>query len=209
MRDVSATLVRQILRGSSDEQMLNKLRLDEQDPVPEYPDLIVKVRREEARRTERRLRLKQAARRTTTLLDSSMESQAPQTPSKPTPEKPQTIELDSKLTQLRQRVAQLETNHSNMFCFRCGEDGHLAYDCQGTPNKVLVEEKKSKRKPHHKRSRNAHVSEGQCRRQGIIPDDLIGGTPEIYATFNNIQCKALLDTGSQITTVSNTFYNRI
>ena len=37
--------------------------------------------------------------------------------------------------------------------------------------------------------------------------DMIGGTPEIDSKFNDIPCKALLDTGSQITTVSNTFYH--
>ena len=199
MRDVPETLVRQILRGCSDEQMLNKLRLDErllnkprleeQDPVPEYPDLIVRIRREEARRTERRLRLKQAARRNTALLDSSMESQSPQTPPKRTPETPQTTELDDKLKQLRQKVAQLEASHTctDIFCYRCGDDGHMAYDCQGLPNRALVEEKKVKRQQSRngKRSGNAKParSAGQRQRQGSNPrpelDDLVGGTPEI------------------------------
>ena len=43
-------------------------------------------------------------------------------------------------------------------------------------------------------------------RSSVVPD-MVGGTPEIEAQINSRPCKALLDTGSQITTISVSFYN--
>ena len=60
MREVKETLTRQFLRGTTDEEMLTKLRLEEDRPL-DFPAFIAKVRREEARRTERRLRLRKVA----------------------------------------------------------------------------------------------------------------------------------------------------
>lgn len=40
----------------------------------------------------------------------------------------------------------------------------------------------------------------------IVPD-MVGGTPEIEAKLENVPCKTLIDTGSQISTVSISFYN--
>ena len=56
MRDVPEMLTRQFLCGTTDEEMLNKLRLEEDRPL-DFPAFIAKVRREEARWTEHRLRL--------------------------------------------------------------------------------------------------------------------------------------------------------
>ena len=36
---------------------------------------------------------------------------------------------------------------------------------------------------------------------------MVGGTPEIEAKLDNVPCKSLIDTGSQISTVSISFYN--
>ena len=61
MREVPETLTRQFLRGTTDEEMLTKLRLEEDRPL-DFPAFIAKVRREEARRTEHRLRLRKVIR---------------------------------------------------------------------------------------------------------------------------------------------------
>ena len=39
-----------------------------------------------------------------------------------------------------------------------------------------------------------------------IPDNLIGNSPEVKVTVDKIECIALADTGSQVTTMSNTFF---
>lgn len=160
--EVSDLLARQFLRSTSDDEMLATLRLEEQDPKPQYPDLIHKVRREESRRKERRLRLKIAARCSATTLDSNKEPQPPSSPKPSTRALPETLpatQLDSELTQLRQRVAQLEAQQSTkVFCYRCGEDGHMAYDCRGAPNKALVEEKTSRRQQRRKNKRSGNAN---------------------------------------------------
>ena len=59
MAELPKELLKQFIRGTSDEDMLSKLRLEEQeDNPPDFPDLFAAVRREESRRTERRLRQK-------------------------------------------------------------------------------------------------------------------------------------------------------
>ena len=48
---------------------------------------------------------------------------------------------------LAQKVQDLQTKvKSGVFCYRCGQDGHVAYDCDNPPNKSLVEEKYATRR---------------------------------------------------------------
>ena len=62
MADLPKELLKQFIRGTSDEEMLSKLRLEAQESnPPDFPDLFAAVRREESRRTERRLRQKKQA----------------------------------------------------------------------------------------------------------------------------------------------------
>ena len=83
-------------------------------------------------------------------------------------------------------------------------------DCDNPPNKSLVEEKyaarRGRRRPMTGNFESAPTG-GHCRRQDIstatLFDDMVGGSPEIDVKIQNTQCTALLDTGSQITTVSN------
>ena len=43
---------------------------------------------------------------------------------------------------LQQRIAQLEqVRNVNIFCYRCGQDSHMATECEKPPNKTLVQEK--------------------------------------------------------------------
>ena len=67
------------------------------------------------------------------------------------PSQPSLPELPSEIVQLQQRMANLERkvpmvrNH-NIFCYRYGEDAHLATDYQNPPNKKLVEQKVAERR---------------------------------------------------------------
>ena len=161
MMQVSEELVRQFKRGTTDEDMLLKLRLDDLHPgATDYPSLIARVRREEGRRTERRLRLRKVRSNTLSatpdvtehndakpLTGTSSEVEALR-------ERVAELEAVQDVSALAQRVKHLETRvcKSPMFCFRCGKDGHVAYDCTNSPNKELVEEKRAARR--HKRSGN-------------------------------------------------------
>ena len=99
MMQVPEELVRQFKRGTTDEDMLLKLRLDDLHPgAMDYPSLIARVRREEGRRTERRLRLRKVR-----------SIRCPPTPdvSEHNDAKP-TTDTSSEVEALRKRVADLE-----------------------------------------------------------------------------------------------------
>jgi hypothetical protein len=174
-------LLKQFIRGTSDEDMLNKLKLEDKvaNP-PTFPDLISSIRREESKRTERRLRHKKQVRVHATTVKSDVSSDelhhlrqrlteleatsvgveserevpalaVPQMPSSQEPEPHVPTASQPGLVQLHQRMATLEEQFStvrnrNVFCYRCGEDGHLATDCQNAPNKKLVQEKSEARR---------------------------------------------------------------
>ena len=155
MMQVPEKLVRQFMRGTTDEDMLLNLRLDDLHPgAKDYPSLIARIRREEGRRTERRLCLRKVRSNTLSATpevpehgdvwpvnDTSTEVQAL---------RKRVAELEAKqdVNVLAQRVKHLETSvgKSTMFCFRCGKDGHVAYDCTNSPNKELAEEKRAARR---------------------------------------------------------------
>ena len=159
MQEVPETLTRQFLRGTTDEEMLTKLRLEEDRPL-DFPAFITKVRREEARRTERRIRLRKVVRsNVSTASHSPTQSTtvtSPRVTTSPDNDNDEVAQLKKRITMLEasnaevnllaQKVQDLQTTvKSSVFCFRCGEDGHVAYDCKNPPNKSLVEEKRAVR----------------------------------------------------------------
>jgi hypothetical protein len=163
--------------------MINRLRLEEKvsDP-PTFPDLICSIRKEESKRTERRLRHRKPARAHAATVrpegpsdemlllqqrladlegtcnpaktEPQVQAASQMTLTEETEAQP---EQSSELVQLQQRVARIEKRFStvrsrNVFCYRCGQDGHVATDCQNAPNKKLVQETAEARK---KRRQNA------------------------------------------------------
>lgn len=155
MSVMNQTLLRQFIRGTSDEELLLKLQLEDKvNNPPSFPDLIEAVRRVEARRTERKLRQRKVAKLNMSVnsSDSISESnpvkpgsQPCSTPIQESSEleglKQQLAELQE-VQQLQQRVRDLEKSVSrSVFCYRCGQENHIAVDCTNAPNKALVEEK--------------------------------------------------------------------
>ena len=155
MIQVPEELVRQFKRGTTDEDMLLKLCLDDLHPgAMDYPSLIARVRREEGRRTERRLRLRKVRSNTLSATPEVPEHSDVRPVNDASTEvealRKRVAELEAKqdVNSLAQRVKHLETSvcKSSMFCFRCGKDGHVAYYCTNSPNKELVEEKRAARR---------------------------------------------------------------
>jgi hypothetical protein len=170
-------LLSQFIRGTRDEDILTKLRLEDlKTNPPSFPDLMSAVRREEGKRTERKLRLKRA---NVTVTRSSLVTASPEAvPELPDPDverlqrrvnklesmcagleamtvedvpEPETVEIPrQEVARMQRRLAQLEdkvnkVRSRSIFCYRCGEDGHVATDCNGPSNKALVLEKVEKR----------------------------------------------------------------
>ena len=55
------------------------------------------------------------------------------------------------MAQLHQRLAQVEEQlkkkvRSEVFCYRCGLENHMAFDCTNPPNKALVNQKREARR---------------------------------------------------------------
>nr|XP_061828743.1 uncharacterized protein LOC133614632 [Nerophis lumbriciformis] len=113
------------------------------------------------------------------------------------------------------------------FCFKCGQDGHISPNCPNNPNPALVENKRRQvklkqqsgesRKPLNcmqlPRRDKWEQSIDRCPHsrhstfQASIPKGLVGtrSTGVIKIRGANYHC--LFDTGSQVTTVSHSFYN--
>ena len=158
MAQMPKVLLKQFNRGTTDDEMLTKLRLEEKiDQPPQFPDLIRSIRREESKRTERKLRHRKQVRsqaaiakpegedpEMTRLRQRVTELETAATAVSAGPAMP---EPPTEMVQLQQRMATLERKFStgrrrDFFCFRCGEDNsHKATECQNPPNRKLVEEK--------------------------------------------------------------------
>lgn len=170
MEELPKTLLMQFIRGVTvaDEDIIHKLRLEEkEDDPPNFPDLFVLVRREESRRTERRLRHRKLAKSQSVVVDSASTSDLP-SPSAAAkvavhPSPAGVDALQKEMAKIQQQLSTLLAagNHGSGnqtqssvsrskdppglgmrgFCYRCGQDGHFAPACTHKPNKVLVKEK--------------------------------------------------------------------
>ena len=168
MEDLSKTLLKQFLRGTTDEDLISKLNLQEKvDNPPDFPDFFSLVRRTEALRTQRALRHKSSkvARANQATVESSdhlnelaqimkrvakleEELQGASFSHVSDGDTAQQSGSDSStVVQLQQRVAQLEKRNLKVrgFCYRCGEDNHFATECENPPNKELVMKKRDAR----------------------------------------------------------------
>ena len=164
-------LLKQFLRGCRDDDLILTLGLRNklQNP-PHFPFLMAEIRREEARKTERRLRLKKstAARaQAATVCESTdmcdlhkkveqLEMMATNVQMIPNVQSEMQDgglneqEENPSIAQLQRRMAQLEEKLSKVgdpfFCYKCGIDNHIATHCKNVPNKSLVNLKMEQRK---------------------------------------------------------------
>ena len=191
MGQMQKLLLNQFIRGTRDEEMLTKLRLDEQKyNPPNFPSLMSAVRREECKRTERKLRHKKGSGARSSVVTASRETVAePADPevdrlqrrvnkletmcskleAMPFPEEEsdelEALPIQPEVAQMQRRLAQLEekvdkVRSRTIFCYRCGEDGHLATDCSNAPNKSLVLEKVEKRNQRRREYQSRRQNQG-------------------------------------------------
>ncbi len=115
----------------------------------------------------------------------------------------------------------LEMTKEDYFCYKCGEDGHIAPRCKATENYSLVIQKlvRSLRKSRSERmdqsgklSRDtdsfSRKSQTVVVEKSSLPAGLVGPTLKITMKINGQSCEALLDSGSQATIIFESWYSK-
>lgn len=107
------------------------------------------------------------------------------------------------------------------FCYRCGEDGHIAPKCRSAENHVLVIQKllklvrKPKDTPPSLNPNTCHPEKGECfskkshvesSESSHLPKGLVGPSLTFNVKVNGHPCVALMDSGSQVTIVFEKWY---
>lgn len=106
---------------------------------------------------------------------------------------------------------------SDFFCYRCGEDGHVATKCVVPENypkviqKLLQAQRKSKQnqRPDEARAKNnnANVKRSSANvRTHSLPEGLVGPPSTAQVNINGNPCTALMDSGSQVTIIFDSWY---
>jgi len=146
--EVPKEILQQFIRGTHEETLCIKLKLEEQfEAPPEFSKLLLQIRKEETKR-------KQSA---------SVHAVAAESASHETQ-----LQLEAQVQQLRKKVEQLEgtgtvgkkrgkscytssEQRKSFFCYNCGVDGHKCRTCRKSPNPSLVQRKLLERQQSSKR----------------------------------------------------------
>lgn len=108
---------------------------------------------------------------------------------------------------------------SDFFCYRCGEDGHFATKCTAPENYPKVIQKliqvQRKQRTNQKQNSNTRTkpTNVDVKRSAImvetsgLPEGLIGPPSLAEVKINGKICNALMDSGSQITIIFDSFYS--
>lgn len=165
LQDLSKYVLEQFARGSHDEQLLDKLKVEErvhEGRIPEYSSFLLEVRTAEAKRTEKRLRLKANG-------TSKSEVAVAKACSSSDPVTEELRSLRQELAKLKAQTkshdqAKQQKSNGNAkpsstakpwrFCYNCGDPGHFKDKCQNQANPLLVQQKLIARADDRKKSLN-------------------------------------------------------
>ncbi|KAK0151738.1 Zinc finger CCHC domain-containing protein 12 [Merluccius polli] len=229
--DINRHLLNQFCRGCWDNSLISDLQLKQKkaDP-PSFAELLLLLRTEEDREAAKTLRMKQhlGAKQRVSAQAHSQVAYGGEEQSLCAALTTLTQQLSKQMAEIQHQLASLTANspHSSCssksyrpalersagertpsqpkpgYCFRCGEDGHIKPQCDNEPNPALVAEKR--------RKFNAKNPLGQKRTPpaAALPKGLVGSRCTAAVSIAGIDCSCLLDTGSQVTTVPVSFYNK-
>ncbi|KAL0160010.1 hypothetical protein M9458_043735, partial [Cirrhinus mrigala] len=155
---------------------------------------------------------------------------------KVTAQKPQSRTPDKTNANMQTQIRTKQMNKPRpWYCFKCGEDGHISSTCTEAPNPALVAEKRKQLEKRLIKRLTAPVvgqtgaETNQCpsalnlivnsqARTSIeqsdssppfkFPKGLIGTKSTAFVNIKDQEVTCLLDTGSQVTTIPQSFYER-
>lgn len=113
-------------------------------------------------------------------------------------------------------------NKDDYFCYRCGEDRHIATKCQAPENSTQVinklvcslrKAKEMRNDPNYNNcsgdrtcfSKNSHIHTYEL---NGLPKGLVEPTSMVKVKICGQSCEALLDSGSQVTLVFDSWYSQ-
>ena len=164
--EVPSLLLKQFIRGSRDETIISRLKLEDKvDNPPSFANLLLGIRREESKIVEKRLRLKAAGRVAATVSEDPnsgqikqlreevaqlsvalkqhmVQSKAPSQSGKGKGSKSHSSGVGSGSDSSRgRRPSRKGPKKRSIFCYRCGQDDHTLEKCTEAKNPSLVQEK--------------------------------------------------------------------
>lgn len=105
------------------------------------------------------------------------------------------------------------------FCYRCGEDGHISSKCTAPENypkviQKLIQSQRKLKSTQRSPTTATEVTDPSASvkttavnvKENGLPEGLVGPLSTASAKVNGIPCTALLDSGSQVTIVFDTWY---
>ncbi|KAK7906943.1 hypothetical protein WMY93_015555 [Mugilogobius chulae] len=164
--DKDKHLLKQFCRGCWDNAVINKLQLEQKkDQPPSFADLLFTLRTEEDRQSAKETLMKKhipsVKHRVNIQSQSTSACSCGHSPDMSAIEdlKRQMLKLQSQMStllsknslgsakpQTKQKSQQAVNRPKPWFCFKCGQDGHIAPHCTNEPNPNLVEEKRKQLK---------------------------------------------------------------
>ncbi|XP_037833479.1 uncharacterized protein LOC119617377 [Kryptolebias marmoratus] len=107
------------------------------------------------------------------------------------------------------------------FCYRCGEDGHIATQCSSPENekkvikRLIASLNKAKGKQSNESNPNSETFSCFSKKQEVcsnanapLPKGLIGPPSTVQMRVKGNPCTAILDSGSQVTIIFQEFYEK-
>ena len=221
--EASSRLLKQFIYGCADETLIVKLRLEEKENnPPDYGDLLLDVRTAEVKRKKQYSMHKLAP-----SYPHSTESENAEL----TQLKEKILSLRAQLTYFSSKQNKSETSlqttpkasssgmprpieqatgssskRKRKFCYKCGRTDHFVWSCDNPHNPDLVCKMFDERRKVGTVHTLGQLGNPETMDPMSIPHHLVGEPNEVAGSIGGINCKTLVDSGSQVSTVAETFY---
>ncbi|CAI5657555.1 unnamed protein product [Oreochromis niloticus] len=212
---VDRARIDQLIRGATESEiMLLQLRIRERkEEPPTFLKLLSEIREEEDH-----ARVRHESNTTVRQVKVGEETKAKSTEG--------STQTDSTKRDERARRSKVNRPHAakdsdSYFCYRCGENGHIATRCMAPENtaKVIQRLLAALRRSKEEKGATGCASEptqvGSIRKSSVhtssqcgLPDGLVGPSMMSDVTIEGQPCRALLDSGSRVTIIFESWYSR-